>query len=130
MMPLYEVYRSRVSSITSVDWESSLHQSPHIDHFADLSESIPCDDMKFDTAIATDVVAHVADFRRFYSETHRILRRNGHFIIGSPFFYWINEAPSDDYRFTRYAYINALEAAGFEICEILEYGGLPDVLLD
>jgi hypothetical protein len=130
MVPLYEVYRPQVSSITCIDWDASLHPSPHIDRFANLSEMIPCGDAEFDTVIATDVVAHVADFRRFYSEVFRTLRSGGHFIIGSPFFYWINEAPADYYRFTRYAYVEALQAAGFRICEILEYGGLPDIFID
>jgi SAM-dependent methyltransferase len=130
MVPLYGLYRSYVSSVTCFDWDASLHRSPYVDKFVNLSETIPCDNMQFDTVIATDVVAHIFDCRRLYSEVHRILRGGGHFIIGSPFFYWINEAPADYHRFTKYAYLESLKAAGFEVCEIIEYGGLPDIFID
>ena len=129
-VPLYLAYRDRVDSITCVDWPATPHKIDHLDHKLDLTETLPFADGAFDTIILSDVMEHIPEPGRLWSEMYRILAPGGVAIINVPFFYWIHEAPHDYYRYTEFALARFAGASGFDVVSLEPIGGLPEVLAD
>ncbi|HEY0267328.1 MAG TPA: methyltransferase domain-containing protein [Rhizomicrobium sp.] len=128
--PYYGIYRDRTSSVLGIDWPNSLHDNPHVDKFCDLNEGVDLPDACADTVLCTDVLEHIYRPARLWSEIARILKPGGRAIIGTPFYYWIHEAPHDYYRYTRFALERQARDAGFDVVSIEPVGGLPHVLTD
>ncbi|MBI2651235.1 methyltransferase domain-containing protein [Candidatus Woesearchaeota archaeon] len=51
---------------------------------SDLNKSFPYQDNFFDVVIANHVIEHLVDVRNFISEIHRVLKKNGYAVIGTP----------------------------------------------
>ncbi|HLC60519.1 MAG TPA: methyltransferase domain-containing protein [Candidatus Nanoarchaeia archaeon] len=51
---------------------------------SDLNKKLPYNDNLFDVIIAYHVIEHLVNVRLFVSELHRILKKNGYVIIGTP----------------------------------------------
>ena len=128
--PYYGIYRDLAASIVGVDWPNSLHDNPHVDAYCDLNEAIDMPDGSIDTVLCTDVLEHIYRPERLWAEIARILRPGGKAIIGTPFYYWIHEAPHDYYRYTRFALERQALAAGLKVVSLEPVGGLPQVLTD
>lgn len=128
--PYYGIYRSLTTSVFGVDWPNSPHDNSHVDAYCDLNEVIDLPDESADTVLCTDVLEHIYKPERLWAEIARILRRGGKAIIGTPFYYWIHEAPHDYYRYTRYALERHARDASLEVISIEPVGGLPHVLTD
>jgi SAM-dependent methyltransferase len=129
-VPLYEVYRERVSETVCVDWAKTLHTNSHVDHVADLNQPLPIESSSFDTILMTDVLEHIAEPGRLMAEVARLLRPRGKLILTVPFLYWLHEEPHDYYRYTRFALERFCTANGLTILELSAYGGLPEVMFD
>lgn len=128
--PYYGIYRDRTTSVFGVDWPNSLHDNSHVDAYCDLNERIDLPDASVDTVLCTDVLEHIYQPERLWSEMARILRYRGKAIIGTPFYYWIHEAPHDYYRYTRFALERHARDAGLAIVSLEPVGGLPQILTD
>lgn len=128
--PYYGIYRDRITSVIGIDWPNSLHDNPHVDRFCDLNEGIDLPDACADTVICTDVLEHIYTPARLWSAIARILKPGGKAIIGTPFYYWIHEAPHDYYRYTRFALERQATESGLTVIEIQAIGGLPHILTD
>jgi SAM-dependent methyltransferase len=113
-----------------VDWQQSLHASPHLDLTADLNGRLPFDDRTFDTILLTDVLEHVAEPMQLICEIARLLRPAGKLIMGVPFLYWLHEEPYDYYRYTEHALRRFCQRSALTVVELEPYGGLPEVLID
>ena len=129
-VPLYGMYKSRVTDVTCIDWGNSLHDSEHIDMLADLNARLDIAPESFDTVIASDVIEHLSAPQIFFDSTARILKSGGKLIIGVPFLYWIHEAPHDYFRYTRFGLEKLARDAGLTIVSLVSYGGSPEVLSD
>jgi SAM-dependent methyltransferase len=129
-VPLYGIYKNRVTGTLCVDWPESRHEAAHVDIFADLNSPLDLEPDSFDTVLATDVLEHLNSPKTFFASTARILRPGGKIIIGVPFLYWIHEAPHDYYRYTRFALKKLAVDAGLEILSLTAYAGSPEVLSD
>lgn len=129
-VPLYLAYRDRVSSITCVDWPATRHKVDHLDHELDLTQALPFPDGAFDTIILSDVLEHIPEPGRLWSEMHRILAPGGVAIVNTPFLYWVHEAPHDYYRYTEFALQRFARDASFKLVSLEPIGGLPEVLAD
>jgi SAM-dependent methyltransferase len=129
-VPLFGLYENLVDEVYCVDWLASLHQQRHVDVFADLTQPLPLRDATFDTILLSDVLEHIPNPERLISEISRLLRPNGHIIIGVPFLYWLHEIPHDFNRYTRYQLKRLVENAGLEVVHLNEVGGSPEVLVD
>jgi SAM-dependent methyltransferase len=129
-VPLYGMYRDKVTDIACIDWPSSLHESLHIDMFADLNMPLDLEPASFDTVIASDVIEHLHTPRALFSSAHRILRGGGKLIIGVPFLYWIHEDPHDYHRYTRFALEKMTSDAGLVIISVASYAGASEILAD
>jgi SAM-dependent methyltransferase len=123
-VPYYGIYRGLVTSVTTVDWPSSMHDTRHVDLFCDLSCGIGVvPSASADTILATDLIEHLPTPAVFFSECMRVLRPGGVLIIGTPFLYCIHEAPHDFHRLTEYALRHYGREAGFDEVEIVPYAG-------
>ena len=49
-----------------------------------LNEKLPFPDNTFDVAVAYHVIEHLVNVRSFVSEIHRVLKKGGYVIIGTP----------------------------------------------
>lgn len=125
-VPYYECYRNYVTTIFCAD----RFENEFTDGTVDLSLPFPFKDESFDTVLCSDVINHIPDPDNFFSESLRVLRKEGHLIIFTPFLYWISEAPNDYYRFTRFALEKKASEHRFEVIELFSYGRRRDVLLD
>ncbi len=129
-VPLYDAYKGYVSSVTGVDWASSAHPSPHLDHEQDLNSALALPDASFDTVLLSDVLEHIRKPQVLMNEMHRILGSGGRVILNVPFIKGIHEQPHDYHRFTRFALLSMAEEAGFEVTCLEPLGGMPEVLGD
>ncbi len=129
-VPLFKMYHNLVSEVICVDWQSSLHQSKHVDIFADLNEPINIGDETFDTVIASDVIEHLHSPQALFNSAARALKPGGKLIIGVPFLYWIHEAPHDFHRYTEFSLERMSKLAGLQVIDLSAWGGAPEVLTD
>lgn len=130
LAPLFGVYRDLVERVTCVDWEQSLHASPHIDVHADLTQTWPFSPATFDTILMADVLEHLPSAEHAFGEVSRLLRAGGKLLLGVPFFYWVHERPNDYARYTDDMLRWLAERAGLKVLELEPTGGSPEVLLD
>ena len=129
-VPFYGLYRDLVDEVTCIDWPGSLHESDHIDIFADLNQPTMIADSSFDTVISSSVLEHIWQHDVFWDEMVRTLRPNGHIILNVPFVYALHEEPHDYFRWTKHALARACEERNLTIVHLAPYGGGPDVLVD
>jgi len=129
-VPLYGTYRPFVANITCVDWENCLHGTRHIDLPMDLTQRLALEDASFDTLILSDVLEHVPNPENLWHEMFRVSRPGATLLCNTPFYYWLHEQPHDYYRYTNFALSRFCRIAGFNLVELSEYGGVPEVLGD
>lgn len=130
MVPYYEWYKDRVDRITCVDWYSSLHESKHIDVFADLNQTLPLVDGVADSVLSTSVLEHIREPKVFFQEVSRILAPDGHLVLSVPFQYNLHEEPFDYYRYTSYGLEHLAKEAGLEVVSLQNYGSALGVIVD
>jgi SAM-dependent methyltransferase len=128
-VPLYGVYKDLVLDITCVDWDHTLHPSPHVDRTCDLNKALPLADGGYDTILLTDVLEHVQEPWRLWSEMSRVLRKGGKLIVGVPFLYPIHEAPHDYFRYTGHTLRMYCERSGLQLISLDTFGGLAATLV-
>src|SRR5262245_17775170 len=73
----YGIYRDRVTGTIGVDWPASRHANAHVDVFCDLNNGIELPDESVDTVLCTDVLEHIYEPRRLWTDLARILRSGG-----------------------------------------------------
>lgn len=129
-VPLYGLYRDRVSSVTCVDWADSPLAVRHVDHLFDLNEPIPLAGESFDTVVLSDVLEHLYEPKRALREVGRLLRPGGLLLMNVPFMYGLHGQPHDHFRYTRFSLGKMLSEAGLRVELIEEVGGGPDILYD
>jgi SAM-dependent methyltransferase len=129
-VPLYGMYRNKVTEVTCIDWPGSLHGSLHVDLFADLNRPLDLIPDSFDTVIATDVIEHLHTPGALFASSYNALKSGGKLIIGVPFFYWVHEAPHDFYRYTRFALEKFAIDAEFTSISVTALAGAPEILSD
>ncbi len=80
----------------------------------------------FDTVIATEVLEHLENPKIALDEIYRILKKNGHVILTTRFFYPYHPQPKDYYRFTKDS-LNFLFNK-FEDIKIISHGNRLHIL--
>jgi SAM-dependent methyltransferase len=128
-VPYYIFYKNLVSEITCVDWKNSMHNISYCDIETDLNNDLPLEDSYFDTVLASDVLEHIHEPKKFISEIARILKPEGYLILGVPFMYWIHEN-HDYHRYTKQMLEMFCKKNGLKVIRIDIYGGLPEILYD
>jgi SAM-dependent methyltransferase len=128
--PFYGIYRSRVKTVTCVDWPASPHDIRHADHEVDLNLGTTLPDASFDTVLCTDVLEHLWAPQTALEDIARVLRPGGRLVLSVPFLYGLHEQPHDYFRYTKYALRRLCSSAGLKVVRIRAYGGRPEVLAD
>ncbi|RPH31514.1 class I SAM-dependent methyltransferase [bacterium] len=129
-VPLYGIYKDLVRENICVDWERTLHPSPHLDYTCDLNSSLPLPDGEFDTVLLTDVLEHIHDPACLWKEMARVLKQGGKLILGVPFLYPIHEAPHDYFRYTEHALRLFCARSGLTLISLEAFGGLAAGLVE
>jgi SAM-dependent methyltransferase len=127
-VPLFDAYRSRVASVTCVDWPGSPHDVQHADVLCDVNGDVPIADGSFDTIICSDVLEHLHRPAFAVSEMNRMLRPGGKVLLSVPFMYGLHEQPFDFHRYTRHTIVKWAEQNSMDVIELKEVGGAGDVL--
>ena len=110
------------------DWGNTLHKNDHVDIECDLTEFLPFDDDQFDTIILSDVLEHIPQPERLWSEIARILSKEGKLLMNVPFIYWIHEEPHDYYRYTEFALKRFTDMSGLNLLLIKAMGVTSEIL--
>ena len=131
-VPYYEVYKDLVTENICLDYPSTLHGKEHLDVLVDLNTDpvIPFPDGRFDSVLATDMIAHMERPDLFVGELARVLKPGGKAMITSTFINWIGEFPWEYSHPTGPGLRSLAEKAGLEVLHLESYGGHADVLMD
>jgi SAM-dependent methyltransferase len=85
--------------------------------------TIPFENERFDSAMATEVLEHCPEPIAVLREAHRVLKANGVFFFTVPFLWPLHDVPYDEYRYTPFALERLLREAGFRDSVIRPMGG-------
>ncbi|MDR1762027.1 MAG: class I SAM-dependent methyltransferase [Bacteroidales bacterium] len=133
-VPLYELYKNYVDTVSCVDWANSSHKNQFLDFEWDLNQKLDfAEENTFETIILSDVLEHIKEPELLIKEMYRILKNKedgSKILLNVPFYYWIHEEPYDYFRYTQFALKNMFERNGFEILELQSLGGVLEVLTD
>ena len=129
-VPLFGVYKDLVRDTTCVDWENTLHPSPHLDQCCDLNKPLPLPDAEYDTVLLTDVLEHIHSPESLWKEIARVMKPGGKLILGVPFLYPIHEAPHDYFRYTEHTLRFYCERGGMKMISLEVYGGIAAGIFD
>ena len=78
-------------------------------------ETIPFEDWYFDSFLSTEVFEHIFNLDEILIEIHRVLKKDGYWIITIPFMIWEHEIPYDFARYTFFGIKDILEKNNFTI---------------
>ncbi|HLF19230.1 MAG TPA: class I SAM-dependent methyltransferase [Bacteroidota bacterium] len=120
--PYEELFAPFVSHHVGLDREETIHPKHHIELFGSILK-IPCEDESFDTVLCTEVLEHVEEPGVAVGEMGRVLRKGGHCILTTPFFWHIHEPPRDFFRYSKYGLQYLFEKNGFTIVELRAIAG-------
>jgi len=129
-VPLYQMYQDYVSDNICVDWGSSFHDNPYLDHEANINNGVPLADNIFDTILMTDVLEHISNPELVMGEVSRLLKPKGKLILTVPFLYKIHEKPYDYFRYTEFSLRMFCQKNNLDILYLEPYGGTFEVILD
>ena len=93
----------------------------------DLTKKLKIKSNKFDNVLLFNVVEHLNDHNKTFSEIFRILKKNGLLIGSTPFLYQVHGAPNDYFRFTKNFFEEKLKKNKFKEIKIKNLGFGPSV---
>ncbi|MDR3128694.1 MAG: class I SAM-dependent methyltransferase [Tannerellaceae bacterium] len=85
--------------------------------------NIPEPSGTYDIVLCTQVIEHVFEHQKVFSEAYRLLKPGGYFIVSGPMVWSLHEEPYDFYRFTKYGFCELLTGSGFSIVHEKMGGG-------
>lgn len=88
----------------------------------DIQNPFPIENEKFDAVISMNVFEHIYGFENAFSETYRVLKKNGTFVFAVPFMHHIHGCPDDYFRYTNSTLEKCLIIRGFKDIKIQEIG--------
>lgn len=119
----FKHYASKVvSEHIGLDHAESPHGSDDV-NVVGVADNLPFEQNSFDTVLMTQVIEHLENPSRVFSEIYRVLKPNGKVIVAWPFLYPIHEAPRDFYRYTKYGMKHLAGEAGLELIELKAASG-------
>ncbi|WP_299410515.1 class I SAM-dependent methyltransferase [Acaryochloris sp. IP29b_bin.148] len=129
-VPLYQMYKDYIIDNICVDWSSSFHENPYLDHEVNINDGIPLQGKIFDTILMTDVLEHISNPELVMSEVSRLLKPRGKLILTVPFLYKIHEKPYDYFRYTEFSLKMFCQKNKLDILHLEPYGGTFEIILD
>lgn len=125
--PYKIIYDKLCENSIGVDVETCKHDQKDVDVFAS-ADDLPFENASFDTVLCTNVLEHVANAGKAFSEIGRVIKKDGYLILAIPFLYPVHEAPYDYYRYTRHGIEYQLEKNGFAVERSMPWGGVGMLL--
>lgn len=116
--PYRELLKGRVGEYVTLDTAPA----PGIDVVGSALE-LPFGDAEFDTVLSSQVLEHVPDPQKMFSELCRVVRPGGVVVISAPQYWPEHESPYDFRRFTIYGLRDLGRRFGFEAIEERRQGG-------
>jgi len=95
---------------------------PGMDLNFDLEQKFPLADSSFDHAVAMNVLEHIFDYHNVFTETARVLKSGGQFVLTVPFMHHIHGSPDDYHRYTASTYRKLADKYRFEILRLETLG--------
>lgn len=89
---------------------------------------LPFKDAAFNNMICVEVLEHVWDSRKFFSELNRILKKDGKLLLTVPLCLGEHMQPYDFCRHTQFSLIRLLNDYGFKLLNITPRGGYYTLL--
>jgi len=77
--------------------------------------SLPFEDNYFDTVVTFELLEHVPDPFKVFSEIHRVIKKGGILILTACQMWNLHEEPNDYYRFTKYGLKYLCEKNDFKL---------------
>jgi SAM-dependent methyltransferase len=114
-----------VSQYDTFDVEKRTEQVTFIGNVMDMHM---IENNTYDTLLCLAVLEHVPDPFTAVKEMHRILKKNGLFILSAPHIARLHEEPHDYFRYTHHGIKTLLEQNGFGIIELEKNGTLLSFL--
>ncbi|WP_195912062.1 class I SAM-dependent methyltransferase [Candidatus Contendibacter odensensis] len=84
---------------------------------------MPFKNEEFDSILNNQVLEHIDDTHKVFSEFYRLLKPGGYLCITVPFISRIHEVPHDYWRISEYGIRYLFEKHGFKEIEITNMGG-------
>lgn len=125
--PYKGIFENRVNYYVGIDLPPIRPKISEVDIFANALR-LPFKDECFDVVLAIEVLEHLPEPQKFFSETHRVLRSGGILILTVPLMHPVHEVPNDFLRYTSSGLIYWTEKNGFRIIRVKEQGGICTIL--
>lgn len=78
-------FKGLASCVCGVDIDTRVLENPHLDEAkVGSAECIPYEDNSFDLVILNNVLEHLSEPQKVFKEVHRVLKRDGVFIVKTP----------------------------------------------
>ena len=124
-MPLKVELERKVGPYDTLDVKKHTDNVTYIGSVLDM-HMIPAD--HYESVICLAVIEHVPDPFKAVSEIHRILKKDGIFILSVPHMSRLHELPHDYFRYTEFGVRELLEKNGFQILQMEKSGTLLSYL--
>jgi SAM-dependent methyltransferase len=122
--PYYRYFQERTRQYIGLDSpDYSVRTTWNMDVICD-GQFLPIRNDSADTVVCNQVLEHIPDIDRFFTNIYRVLKVDGILILTVPFFWGLHEEPRDFYRFTKYGLKYLCEVNGLEVIEIKKLGGI------
>src|SRR3989344_482843 len=119
---LYRDLLSKYSeSYESLDFEKT---HPELTYVADIQNMKNINSDSYDFIFCRNVLEHVPEPEKGFSEIGRILKKNKYALITVPHLGYLHNEPHDYWRFTKYSLKNLAKKNNLEIIKLEEMGGL------
>ncbi|MFA6922699.1 MAG: class I SAM-dependent methyltransferase [Bacteroidales bacterium] len=130
IVPYYHFYKNLVTENICIDIRNDKNEISFLDFEADLNEPLNLESNSFDTILCSDVIEHIRKPYDLFSEITRVLKPDGHLIIGVPFLYCVHDSPHDYHRYTHFMLREFCRINNLEVIKLEAYGGIPEILFD
>lgn len=88
----------------------------------DAQKVWPFEDAIFDGVLFVNVLEHLYDYKKAFSESNRVLKSSGIVAGVVPFMFNVHGSPNDYFRYTKSALINLFTDNGFDFIKVKELG--------
>lgn len=125
-MPYAEMVSPYVDRLLGIDLEQSSEYL--VDIILGRNGKLPFGDASLDFVLCTQVLEHVPDPERLFTDLARTLKENGVMLLTVPFVWEQHEVPEDYFRFTEFAIRSLAKKANLRVESIEPAGGMIETV--